>query len=86
MGKLKILYVIWEQDLSDNEEDIIGVADSVEEVERMILKYYGECKIISNRKIEESGIEFIRRMEVNDWNADKYEVLLTIRYFGLNDI
>lgn len=52
------LVLIREHDLRDNAHDIIGIADSVENAERMINDYYLDFEEISYTDVRDSSIEY----------------------------
>ena len=56
---MKMLLVIHEKDLDDKEQIVVGVADSVENAEKIINEYYGEHKEISYIDICDSNLELI---------------------------
>jgi len=68
--------VIYEEDLGDNSNSVIGVADNRGSAMRIIQEYYGEDAQISKpRIIEDSGLNFDVSVIVNDpmWGG-KYRV------------
>lgn len=80
-----ILYVIHELDQDDTEKSVIGVADSVDESEKMIEKYYGPHKVLSKEVIEKDGIEYTKMLKVKGPERS-YIVDITIQSFVLNEI
>ena len=81
------ILVIHEKDLTDYKEIVIGVADSVENAEKLIEEYYGkdEIKEISYRDIRDSNIQYIKVIEVPGILGDKpYRVQITLEWFELN--
>lgn len=52
------LVLIREHDLHDNTHDIIGIADSIENAERMIIDYYLDFEEISYTDVRDSSIEY----------------------------
>lgn len=83
---MKEIYVLHEKDHSDNEKSIIGVADSSENALKIMCRYYGKHKEIHLNKVEESGIEWIRKLQVKSYDESLYEVTVTCQYFTLNEI
>ncbi len=81
---MKLIVVIHEKDLLDNEGIVIGVADSVVNAEKVIKEYYGEFKEISHHDVGESNIEYIKVVEVKYPNNEvcKYQIML--EWFELN--
>ena len=79
-----IVRVIHEKDLESNESIVIGVADSVENAEKVIKEYYGDFKEISHEDVGESNIEWIKVIEVEYPNNEvcKYQIML--EWFELN--
>lgn len=84
MGQLKLVYVIHEKDLDDNETSVIGVVSSVEKADKLIQEYYGEFKEISFRDIRDSSLEYSKVIEVdfNGIDIGRYE--LTVEYFNID--
>jgi len=83
---MKEIYVLHEKDHSNNEESIIGVADSSENALKIMCEYYGKHKEIYLNKVEESGIEWIRKLQVKSYDKSLCEVTVTCQYFTLNEI
>jgi hypothetical protein len=83
-----MILVIHEKDLTDNEESIIGVADSKDNAEDMINQYYGKPKLLNVRDIRDSGIEYVYRYMTNGLEhiCGPYEVEITLMGFNLNEI
>ena len=79
-----MIIVIHEKDLLDNENIVIGVADSVVNAEKVIKEYYGEFKEISHEDVGESNIEWLKVIEVEYDNGYicKYQIML--EWFELN--
>jgi hypothetical protein len=68
--------VIYEEDLGDNSNSVIGAANNRGSAMRIIQEYYGEdAKIGKPRIIEDSGLNFDVSVIVNDpmWGG-KYKV------------
>ena len=55
---MKTVLVIHEKDLDDEDKIVVGVADSIENAEKVIKEYYGEFKEISYNDIRDSNLEF----------------------------
>lgn len=83
---MKSLLVIHEKDLEDNEKTVIGVADSVENAEEMIKKYYGEFEEISRNDIQDSGLEYSKVLEVKTVFANSYRVEVCLEWFCVNSL
>ena len=85
-----MILVIHEEDLSDNEESIIGVADSKSNTESMIKEYYGfnNLTLLKFSDVRDSGIEYVYHYNVKGlefWHSD-YEVKITLMSYELNAI
>jgi len=80
----KEVYVIWEIDYCDNESLIIGVANTKDDVERMIKEYYGlDVTSVSDFKdVQESGIENTRTVHCGDIGVSR----VIVNYFNINEI
>lgn len=81
---MKYLLVIHEKDLIDNEQIVIGVADSVENAEKIINEYYGEHKEISHNDIRDSNLEYSKVLEVKGAFEEPYRVEIGLEWFILN--
>lgn len=82
-----IIYVLIEQDLKDNETIVIGVADSVENAQKVMDEYYGVYKVVDYRDIRDSQLEWEKTIEVGydkllKMSPEKYKV--TLEWFELN--
>lgn len=79
-----IVYVLIEQDLQDNETNVIGVADSVENAQKVMDRYYGTYELSNYRYIGNSQLEWEKTIEVDMFleNVSKYKV--TLQWFELN--
>lgn len=84
---MKSVLVIHERDLDDNEEIVIGVADSVEKAEFIISQYYGEYKQESFRDIRDSVLEYSKVISVESSfrKGEVWRYELTLEWFTLND-
>ena len=81
---MKMLLVIHEKDLDDKEQIVIGVADSVENAEKIINEYYGEHKEISYKDIRDSNLEYSKVLEVKGAFEEPYRVKIWLEWFQLN--
>ena len=77
------VYVIYETDLQDKKETIIGVADSIGSVESMINEYYGgDFDQVKFERVGDSGIKYIKTLYVHgEWTVD-----VRVFYFNLNEL
>ena len=88
--KKKKYYVVTFRDYDyPKEEDIIGVADSDDGIQNIIDGYFSD-KItnyeISERKhIDEGGIYFTSKIEVNNYNGFHQKGDVTVLDFNLNE-
>ena len=80
--------VIHEKDLEDRADTVIGVADSVDNAEILIEKYYGigQFEEISFRDIRDSSLEYSKVIEVKDNDRFAYQLELTLQWFNVNDL
>lgn len=78
------LIVIHEKDLSDNEKIVIGVADSIENAEKIIKEYYGNYIEKSHIDIRDSNLEYSKILEVEGAFQQTYNVCITLEWFCLN--
>jgi hypothetical protein len=85
MKNTESIVVIHEKDLEDNEQIVIGVADSVESAERIIDEYYGEYEQISYRDIRDSNIEYSKVLEVKS-TLGSSRVEIWLEWFSLNSL
>ena len=65
---------------------IIGVADSIENAEKMILEYYGKYKEINCIDVRDSGIEYIKYIEILDINNKPCLVEISLLNYIINSI
>ena len=79
-----MLLVIHEKDLDDKEQIVVGVANSVENAEKIINEYYGEHKEISHNDIRESNLEYSKVLEVKGCFEEPYKVEIWLELFELN--
>jgi hypothetical protein len=77
--------VIHEKD-HDNEEIVIGVADSVKNAERIIEKYYGKENYteVAFNSIRENNLEYSKVIEINMNESSPTKTTLTLEWFSLN--
>ena len=81
------LIVIHEKDHEDNEQIVIGVADSVKNAEIIIDDYYGKenyTEVFFN-DIRDSGLEYSRVIEIKWFESEPTKVTLTLQWFTLNE-
>ena len=81
---MKKLIVIHEKDLDDKEQIVVGVADSVENAEKIINEYYGEHKELSYNDIRDSNLEYSKVLEVKEVSGEPYKVEIWLEWFELN--
>lgn len=83
---MKDLLVIHEKDLSDNKQTVIGVADSVENAEKIINEYYGDFKELNCCVYDtpDSGIEYAKELEVKGAFVQPYRAKIWLEWFILN--
>lgn len=83
---MKELYVIQEKDLQDGETDILGVADSMDNVEVMLKKYYGDYTEDSPfEDILDNGMVFKKIIKVK-YGVIEYRHKIIVRWFAINQI
>lgn len=78
------LIVIHEKDLDDKEQSVIGVADSIENAEKLISEYYGDYKEINYIDIRDSSLEYSKVLEVLSSFGVPYRVEVCLEWFQLN--
>ena len=82
---MKEVYVIQYMDLSpadDGSINIIGVADDVEKIEKMIVDYFGGFIFRKSKDdVRDSGVLFT--MEISH-GVDRY--IIYVNYYNLNEI
>lgn len=80
------LIVIHEKDHEDNEESVIGVADSVKNAESIIEEYYGKDNYteVAFYNIRDSNIEYRKVIEIKWFNSKPTKAILTLEWFSLN--
>lgn len=78
--------VIQEFDMLDNEQIVIGVADSVEIVEKILKTYYGEHKVIAEYDEIDFGVEIARLISVEGAFKEYYQVTIRAQWFQLNKV
>lgn len=81
------LIVIHEKDHEDNEESVIGVADSVKDAETIIERYYGKENYteVAFRDIRDSDIEYSKEIEIKGHSSEIIKITLTLEWFRLNE-
>jgi hypothetical protein len=83
---MKILVII-EENLSYNEFDVIGSADSVENAEILIKKYYGDyIEQLKFNHNEYPNIAYSKILEIIENNSQTYKVKITLQWFNLNEM
>jgi len=80
------LLVIHEKDHDDEEEIVIGVADSVEKANIMIKEYYHDYEQVSFNDIRDSSLESSRVLLLRHKNGNDYYVTVTLEWFTLNEL
>jgi len=83
---MKEVLIIHEKDFDDYKQSVIGVANSVENAEKIIIEYYGDYKELSHRDTRDSSIEYSKRLEVKDHLYEPYIVEISLQWFSLNKI
>jgi hypothetical protein len=78
------LIVIHEKDHEDKEQIVIGVADSVENANSLIDKYYGKYEQVSFTDIRDSNLEFSKVLRLEGAFGQPYDVTVTLEWFVLN--
>lgn len=79
-----MLLVIHEKDLDDNEQSVVGVADSVDNAEKIINEYFGKYKEISHKDIRDSNLEYSKVLELEGAFKKPYQVEIWLEWFQLN--
>lgn len=84
---MKDILVIHEHDFDDGEDSVIGVADSVENAEKLMKEYYREWKEVSFRDIRDSGLEYekVIRLWYSPKKKSTYDVKITLQWFTINE-
>jgi hypothetical protein len=77
--------VIHEKDYDDKIDTVIGVADSVENAEKVIRDYYGEFEVTKYTDIRDSGLEYQKVLKVEGLNGKHYLVEICLQWFELNN-
>ena len=80
------LIVIHEKDHEDNEESVIGVADSVKNAESMIEEYYGKGNYteVAFYDIRDSSLEYSKVIEIKWHNSEPTKATITLEWVTLN--
>ena len=76
--------VIHETDSSDKEEDVIGVADSVDNAEKIISEYYGKHEVVSFIDIRDGDLEYSKVIRADSSKCKREEYTITLQWFNLN--
>ena len=81
------LIVIYEKDHEDNDENVIGVSDSVKNAEIIIEKYYGKGNYteVAFNDIRDSSLEYSKVIEIKWHNSEPTKATLTLQWFTLNE-
>lgn len=74
-------YVLIETDENTGTENILGVFDSSEIDNEILTSYYGICEVISSHLVEDSGVEWVKRITAGDGVCT-----LTMLSFILNEM
>ena len=81
------ILVIHELDYSDNETSVIGVADSVENANKLIDEFYGEFTEISHTYYGIDNIEYDKVISVFDVEYERtYTYKLSLEWHTLNEL
>lgn len=83
---MKKVIVIHETDMATMDEDVIGVANSIERAEGLIKEYYGKYKEIRYDDIREGMFEYSKVLEVLDRTNTTYYVKITLEWFEINQL
>lgn len=78
-----IVYVIVEHDPKRQETDVIGVASSQIESNKMIDEYYRNYEVLHYNDVRDGGIEWVKRIKIYP-DGSEYE--LTLMDFRLDSI
>jgi hypothetical protein len=80
------LIVIHEKDHEDNEEIVIGVANSLVNAESIIEEYYGKDNYteVSFNDIRDGNLECSKVIEIKWHESEPTKVTLTLEWFSLN--
>ena len=79
------ILVIHEVDHDDDAHSVVGVADSVENAQKVIDEYYGEYKEISFKDIRDSSIEWEKTLELEGAFKKPYRVTVWLEWYTLNE-
>ena len=82
-----MLLLIKEYDHSDNEQSVIGIADSIEKSKQMVEEYYGiknMKELKSYVEYEDPNNEWCKRFEISYENHPSYEVTVEADWYCLN--
>lgn len=74
-------YVLIDKDGETGSEQVLGVFDSSEISDETLKAYYGNHKVISSQRVEDSGVEWVKKIEM-----DGVTDTLTMLSFSLNEI
>lgn len=82
---MKQLFVIHEKNLQDGETDILGVADSMDNVEVMLKKYYGNYTDETPFEDIWDGMLLWKVINVKDRDKE-FRYRINVRWFAINEI
>ena len=77
----KLVYVIHEKELNYKEYDVIGVVSDLNNIDKLLLDYYGKYETINFMDVRDSNIEYVKKIKVD---GNEYEI--TIISFLLDKI
>lgn len=84
-SKKDIVYVIHEVDLETNNTDVIGVASSLENVDKLVDEYYGEDHTVNLfTDIRDSTLEWNKVLTVKSYDGSDYSVSVTVQWFEVD--
>lgn len=84
---MRDILVIHERDHEDGEHFVIGVADSVENAEKLLDEYYGgKFTVIKHTDVRDSGLECNKTLEVLDHKGEPYLVDVWFEWFTINSL
>lgn len=81
-----LVYVIHEIDLDDNERIVVGVADSLVNVDKVVDEYYGKYKVVHYEDIRDSNLEWVKKIETDGiMEGEIYRYKIWVESFCLNN-
>jgi hypothetical protein len=81
---LNKVFVLTERDPEDGQILIIGVADSLENADKLMLDYYRQFTVTRFKDVRDSGIEWYKDVELTDINGYTYKYTCTLQSFTIN--